>query len=115
MKAEYDFSKGKRGAAVVALLTAVFVAVMFLAVRPLVARLLARSASAVARDVIALVLLGVLVSSLTTEAIGIHAIFGAFLLGAIIPTESALSGRRPPTPTAPRPAASISRRKVLER
>jgi len=80
-----------RGAAVVALLTAVFVAVMFLVMRPLVARLLARTANAVARDVIALVLLGVLVSSLTTEAIGIHAIFGAFLLGAIIPTESALA------------------------
>jgi Kef-type K+ transport system membrane component KefB len=80
-----------RGAAVVALLTAVFVAVMFLVVRPLVARLLARTANAVARDVIALVLLGVLVSSLTTEAIGIHAIFGAFLLGAIIPTGSALA------------------------
>jgi len=80
-----------RSAAIVGLLTAVFVAVMFLAVRPIVAHLLARAANAVARNVFALILLGVLVSSLITEAIGIHAIFGAFLFGAIIPTESALA------------------------
>jgi Kef-type K+ transport system membrane component KefB len=80
-----------RSAAIVGLLTAVFVAVMFLAVRPLVARLMARIGGAVGRDAIALVLLGVLVSSLTTEAIGIHAIFGAFLLGAIIPSDSTLA------------------------
>jgi Kef-type K+ transport system membrane component KefB len=78
-------------AAIVAALTVLFVAVMFLVVRPLAARLLARAGSTIGRDVVALALLGVLVSSLTTEAIGIHAIFGAFLLGAIVPSESALA------------------------
>jgi Kef-type K+ transport system membrane component KefB len=80
-----------RSAAIVGLLTAVLIAVMFLVVRPLVVRLLARAGGHTSRDVIALALLGVVVSSLTTEAIGIHAIFGAFLLGAIIPTESAVA------------------------
>jgi Kef-type K+ transport system membrane component KefB len=80
-----------RSAAIVGVLTALFVAAMFLLVRPLAARLLARAGSTIGRDVIALALLGVLVSSLTTEAIGIHAIFGAFLLGAIVPSDSALA------------------------
>ena len=38
--------------------------------------------------VLALVLFGMLLSSLATEAIGIHAIFGAFLFGAVIPHDS---------------------------
>ncbi len=36
-------------------------------------------------------LLGALISALATEAIGIHALFGAFLLGTLIPSESRLS------------------------
>jgi Kef-type K+ transport system membrane component KefB len=32
-----------------------------------------------------------MIAALTTEAIGVHAIFGAFLFGAIIPHESALA------------------------
>jgi Kef-type K+ transport system membrane component KefB len=39
----------------------------------------------------AAVLIGLLVSALITESIGIHALFGAFLLGAIIPHDSALA------------------------
>ena len=35
--------------------------------------------------------IGLLLSSLATEAAGIHAIFGAFLLGAIIPHDSRLA------------------------
>jgi Kef-type K+ transport system membrane component KefB len=43
------------------------------------------------------VLVAVLLSALATEAIGIHAIFGAFLLGAIVPHDSRVArevGRR---------------------
>ena len=40
---------------------------------------------------LALVLVAVLLSAVTTEAIGIHAIFGAFLLGAIIPHDSIIA------------------------
>src|SRR5262249_26437951 len=42
-------------------------------------------------DAIALVFAALLLSALATEAIGIHAIFGAFLFGAVIPRESALA------------------------
>jgi Kef-type K+ transport system membrane component KefB len=40
---------------------------------------------------VAWVFLAVLVSAVAAEAIGIHAIFGAFLLGAIIPHDSAIA------------------------
>ena len=41
--------------------------------------------------VVALVFAAVMVSALTTEWIGIHTIFGAFLLGAIIPHDSVVA------------------------
>jgi Kef-type K+ transport system membrane component KefB len=74
------------------LLAALFVAAMFLFVRPLLAKWL-RTASDAAPPpaAVAMVLLGVLVSSLTTDSIGIHAIFGAFLLGAVIPHDIAIA------------------------
>jgi Kef-type K+ transport system membrane component KefB len=40
---------------------------------------------------VALVFVALLLSALATEAIGIHAIFGAFLLGAVIPHDSAVA------------------------
>src|SRR4051812_6853709 len=79
------------GAAVVAILTVAFVSMMFVVVRPVAARFATRSAVPIDRNRIALVLIALLLSSLTTEAIGIHAIFGAFILGAVIPSDSALA------------------------
>jgi len=40
---------------------------------------------------LAVVLVGVLLSAVTTEAIGVHALFGAFLFGVIMPNESKLA------------------------
>ena len=76
----------------VAGLTMTFVAVMFLVVRPFV-RGLWRSSSGgrATEDVIAMALVGMLLAALATEAIGVHAIFGAFLLGAVIPHDTALA------------------------
>jgi Kef-type K+ transport system membrane component KefB len=78
----------------VATLTLGFVAFMFVIVRPVAARV-AKSVEQNTRHVlqgtIALTLVAVLAAALTTEAIGIHAIFGAFLLGAIIPHDSKLA------------------------
>ena len=73
-------------------LTLVFIAAMFIVVRPVVARLI-RSAGAreTSRGVIALTIAAMLVSALITESIGVHAIFGAFLLGAVIPHDSRLA------------------------
>jgi Kef-type K+ transport system membrane component KefB len=64
---------------------------MFFAVRPIVVWLLARYDRPLGRPALAAVLLAMLLSAAITETIGIHAIFGAFLLGAIIPHESELA------------------------
>lgn len=79
-------------ALLVAALTLVFIGVMFLAVRPVFARLSAASGDGPpAQGTIAIVLVSMLLAALTTDAIGVHAIFGAFLLGAVIPHEGALA------------------------
>ena len=65
----------------------VFVVVMFTLVRPLLARLVPwrQQAGRLTPDMFAIVLLGILVSSLVTDRIGLHLIFGAFLFGTIMP------------------------------
>ncbi|MET0317637.1 MAG: cation:proton antiporter, partial [Rhodococcus fascians] len=75
----------------IVVLSAAFTAVMFLVVKPLLARLLNsyKRAGRVTPDIFAVVLVGILLSSLATERIGIHEIFGAFLFGAIMPRHSA--------------------------
>jgi Kef-type K+ transport system membrane component KefB len=86
------------GALLVCALSLGFVVVMVVAVRPL-ARLFVRRCEdgPLTRGRVALVLVAVLLSALATEAIGIHAIFGAFLLGAVVPHDSRVArevGRR---------------------
>jgi Kef-type K+ transport system membrane component KefB len=66
---------------------------MVLAIRPLVVRMTGwiDEKGRVTQRVPAVVLLGVLFSSLATESIGTHSIFGAFALGVIIPSASAVA------------------------
>jgi len=77
--------------------TLAFIAAMVLIVRPLARRVVARweapasAAHALPPAAVALVFVALLLSALATEAIGIHAIFGAFLLGAVIPHDSAVA------------------------
>jgi Kef-type K+ transport system membrane component KefB len=80
------------GAAVLTIaLTAAFIVVMLIVVRPLLVRVLRYYDDApLTPAIIATVLVSVLTSALTTEAIGIHALFGAFILGAIIPHDNRL-------------------------
>ncbi|WP_395091107.1 cation:proton antiporter [Armatimonas sp.] len=69
-----------------------YLAAMLLIVRPLARRLMRHWGDeplTPARG--ALVLVAVLLSALATEEIGIHAVFGAFLLGAILPHQSTLA------------------------
>jgi Kef-type K+ transport system membrane component KefB len=81
-----------RSALLVTVMTLGFIAFMFLIVRPIAARLAhAADDPDPSREAIALALVAVLLASLATEAIGVHAIFGAFLLGAVIPHDSALA------------------------
>jgi Kef-type K+ transport system membrane component KefB len=70
-----------------------YVMLMLFAIRPLFGRLTKwiDGRERVSQGVLAIVLLGILFSSLATESIGIHSIFGAFLLGAIIPHDSSVA------------------------
>jgi Kef-type K+ transport system membrane component KefB len=82
------------GAAFTALgLTILYIAVMLLAVRPLLARAVPRldRSERSADTKLSVIFVALLLSALATEVIGIHAIFGAFLLGVVIPPESALA------------------------
>lgn len=83
------------GAVLVLVMTVAFVGWMWLVVRPLTTRYLPRideaGVSDISRTTVAMVFVALLLSALATELIGIHAIFGAFLLGAIIPHDSAVA------------------------
>jgi len=80
------------GAVLAAVLTAAYAGFMLLAVRPLAARLAAWcEGGRCPRGAVAAVLVALLASALATEAIGVHALFGAFLLGAVIPHDSGLA------------------------
>jgi Kef-type K+ transport system membrane component KefB len=80
------------GAFVVLVLTGAYIAFMFLILRPVALRFLAGFDEVrLTPGMIAVVFAALLLSALATEAIGIHAIFGAFLLGAIIPHDSAIA------------------------
>jgi Kef-type K+ transport system membrane component KefB len=75
-------------AALSLMLVGVYAAVMILIVRPLLRRLLGQSLlheSEPTKGVLALVFGTVLLSALSTEIIGIHALFGAFLAGIVMP------------------------------
>ena len=69
-----------------------YVAAMIWLVGPLLRRWFVKEGeSNPSGDAIAAVLVAVLASALVTQQIGIHALFGAFMLGAIIPHESKLA------------------------
>jgi Kef-type K+ transport system membrane component KefB len=79
-------------ALIVIALTLAFIATMWMAIRPVVERLVARTgSSAPTQNHIALALAGLLLAALATERIGVHAVFGAFLFGAVIPHDSRLA------------------------
>jgi Kef-type K+ transport system membrane component KefB len=65
-----------------------YIAIMLLIVRPLAVRFLGHDSDHPQRRMAVWVLVALLFSALTAEWVGIHAIFGAFLLGAIIPHDS---------------------------
>jgi len=72
--------------------TVLFIAVSFTLVRPLLRGLAGRvEARATPRAVLASALAGLLISAAATEWIGIHAVFGAFIFGAVIPRDSSLA------------------------
>ena len=75
-------------------LTVTYVGVMVAVVRPIVARFLWRfelRSGVLDKSSLTVVLLFALASALATELIGIHAIFGAFTAGALIPADTRLA------------------------
>jgi Kef-type K+ transport system membrane component KefB len=64
-----------------------YVLVMVLIVRPMLRRLAAarERAGRLTPDILGVILVGLLLSCFTTEWLGVHAIFGAFLFGAVMP------------------------------
>ena len=87
-------SSNLEGAAWTVPLVLVYLVVMLFVVRPLVMPLVARvqkSDEPLSRSVLAAIFVALLLSAFATELIGIHALFGAFLLGAIMPHEGRLA------------------------
>jgi Kef-type K+ transport system membrane component KefB len=82
-----------RGAVITIGLTLAFVLIVLLVVMPIVRRLIERveRSPALTPTTLSVVLAAVLASAVATEFIGIHALFGAFLLGAIVPNSSRLA------------------------
>jgi Kef-type K+ transport system membrane component KefB len=76
----------------VAVGTLAYIFVILFIMRPLLKRFAMRwTSERLPREAVTFVFVALLLSALATEAIGIHAIFGAFLLGAIIPHTSAVA------------------------
>ncbi len=74
-------------------LAVLFIALMIVAVRPVLRRLewVHAQRGRLGAHLTAAILVGLLISAWTTEVIGIHAIFGAFLAGAILPRSGDLA------------------------
>jgi Kef-type K+ transport system membrane component KefB len=73
-----------------------FVTVMLVVVRPFFAWLAAREEESVeplSQTTLAAVFVGLLLAAFATESIGIHALFGAFLFGAMLPHDSRLAAQ----------------------
>jgi Kef-type K+ transport system membrane component KefB len=66
-------------------LTAVFIGVLFLVVRPLLSKLVVNVSPSKLRTIAPLSIVAVLLCAMATEWIGVHAMFGAFLFGMIFP------------------------------
>lgn len=79
---------GAVGAIRTVVLALAYIAVMLWVVRPLLRRWADRTKLGLTQNLVAGTLVLLLLSSWVTELIGIHALFGAFLFGTILPKES---------------------------
>jgi Kef-type K+ transport system membrane component KefB len=83
---------GGHAALATLVLTGAYVLIMFKVVRPLLRPLQVQFASAgrLTHGALAVLFLSLIASSMATDAIGIHPVFGAFLLGAVMPKDARL-------------------------
>jgi Kef-type K+ transport system membrane component KefB len=69
-----------------------YITFMLLVIRPVLKRASLRwNTESQARGATTILIVGLLLSAMASEAIGIHAAFGAFLLGAVIPHDSVIA------------------------
>jgi Kef-type K+ transport system membrane component KefB len=80
-------SAGVSSAVVTAVLAFIYVAIMLFVVRPLLARQGPKAGQDISSELVSLIFLGLLVSAMVTEWIGIHALFGGFLMGSVMPRD----------------------------
>jgi Kef-type K+ transport system membrane component KefB len=80
-------AKGLAPGMITALETFIYVLAMFFVVRPFLRRLqlVFDRSNHLSQNLLAIILILMLASAMVTESIGIHALFGAFLMGAIMP------------------------------
>lgn len=76
---------GVQGAAITTALALGYSGLIWVVIRPILGRLGPRGGQAISTEVFALVLMVVVGSAIVTEWIGVHALFGAFLVGAAMP------------------------------
>lgn len=82
-------AQGLGSSGLVVLMATGFIGLMWYVVRPVVRAIIGRGVTGTpSKNVLALVLLLLIGSALTTERIGIHALFGAFLVGVVMPREA---------------------------
>jgi Kef-type K+ transport system membrane component KefB len=86
-------SQGLAGAGLTFVLTAAYCLAMWFVARPLLAVLVKQRTDrrGISQRTVAFTVVLLLASAITTEAIGIHALFGAFFLGVIVPRDGGLA------------------------
>jgi Kef-type K+ transport system membrane component KefB len=67
---------------------AIYVIIMFYVVRPLLAKIGYAQSERLSMNGMSFIIVLLLLSSLATEAIGVHALFGAFMAGAMMPSSA---------------------------
>jgi Kef-type K+ transport system membrane component KefB len=73
---------------VLLLLIALYVIIMFYVIRPLFAKIGQAQSERLSMNGMSFIIVLLLLSSLATEAIGVHALFGAFMAGAMMPSST---------------------------
>lgn len=81
------------GSLITAVMAVAYIVLMIKLVRPQILRLTERQENSphLTQGMMAIVFILLMVSALTTDLIGIHAMFGAFAIGALIPSNSKLA------------------------
>ncbi|MDP2849449.1 MAG: cation:proton antiporter [Sulfuricurvum sp.] len=84
----FSISGSLSSSIVLLLFIALYVVTMFYVIRPLFARIGQAQSERLSMNGMSFIIVLLLLSSLATEAIGVHALFGAFMAGAMMPSSA---------------------------